>query len=157
METGPLFYVVIRRTWRSNHLQVKGSTFISQLFKDNGPRNRPNASPATPMKPKLSTPKSKYSQLLPCGHPHRHPHRSLTEIDSHFYGLLLKRTLTQRPFCVHYEGSWRYCSHKIILPLAFGHFPNNTVQFSLWLTSIQWHAKNYCSKIHLGLLPNYNC
>ena len=73
METGPLFYVVIRGTWRSKHLQVKGSTFISQLFKDNGywsgPMNPPNASPVTPMKSKLSTPKSKYSQLLPYGHP----------------------------------------------------------------------------------------
>ena len=32
METGPLFYMVIRGTWRSSHLQVKGSTFISELF-----------------------------------------------------------------------------------------------------------------------------
>ena len=32
METGPPFYVVIRATQRSNRLQDKGSTFISQLF-----------------------------------------------------------------------------------------------------------------------------
>ena len=35
LETGPLFfYVVIQATQRSNHLQGKGSTFISQLFED---------------------------------------------------------------------------------------------------------------------------
>ena len=84
-------------------------------------------------------------------------YRCLTEIDSRYYRLLLKRTVSQGPYSVCYKRSWRYCSYKIILPLAFGHFPNNTVQFSSWLTSIQWHAKNYCSKIHLGLLPNYNC
>ena len=32
METGTPFYVVIRATRRSSHLQGKGSTFISQLF-----------------------------------------------------------------------------------------------------------------------------
>ena len=31
-ETGPQFYLVIRATWRSSHLQDKGSTFISQSF-----------------------------------------------------------------------------------------------------------------------------
>ena len=36
MKTGPLLYVVILGMWRSSHLQVKGSTFISQLFKDIG-------------------------------------------------------------------------------------------------------------------------
>ena len=83
--------------------------------------------------------------------------RCLTEIDSRYYGLLLKRKLTQGPYSVRNKRSWPYCNYKIILPLAFGHFLNNTVQFSLWLTSIQWQIKNYCSKIHLGLLPKYNC
>ena len=32
LETGSPFYVVIRATRRSSHLQCKGSTFISQLF-----------------------------------------------------------------------------------------------------------------------------
>ena len=31
-ETGLQFYLVIRATWRSSHLQDKGSTFISQSF-----------------------------------------------------------------------------------------------------------------------------
>ena len=42
--TGPPFYVVIRATRRSSRLKDKGSTFISQLFKDpeywSGPGNR---------------------------------------------------------------------------------------------------------------------
>ena len=33
VETGPPFYVVIGGTRRSSHLQGKGSTFISHLFK----------------------------------------------------------------------------------------------------------------------------
>ena len=32
LETGPPFYLVIWATWRSRHLQDKGSTFISQSF-----------------------------------------------------------------------------------------------------------------------------
>ena len=32
LDTGPLFYVVIRAMQRSSRLQGKGSTFISQLF-----------------------------------------------------------------------------------------------------------------------------
>ena len=32
LETGPLFYAVIRATRRSSLLQGKASTFISQLF-----------------------------------------------------------------------------------------------------------------------------
>ena len=44
LETGLPFYVVIRATRRSSCLQGKGSTFISQLFKDleywSGPGSR---------------------------------------------------------------------------------------------------------------------
>ena len=44
LETGSPFYLVTLATRRSSRLQCKGSTFISQLFKDpeywSGPRNR---------------------------------------------------------------------------------------------------------------------
>ena len=160
MEKGPLFYVVIQGKWRSNHLQVKGSTFISQLFKDNGywsgliwSQESTKIMPVLPdqwsqncLHLNLNTVNSCLADTLiiqtKVKSPAKINDRCLTEIDSCYYGLLLKRILTQGPYSVHYK------SYKIILPLAFGHFLNNTVQFSLWLTSIQWHAKNYTSKIH---------
>ena len=62
-----------------------------------------------------------YSQLSPCGHPAitdtqieriapkspaKTNYKRLTEINSPYYGLPLKRTVTRGPYRVRYKGTW---------------------------------------------------
>ena len=91
------FSKISRRVW------VKDNGYWS------GPRNRPNASPATPMKSKLSTPKSKYSQLLPYGHPNNAdnseiPCKNKSKQMFDWHRLPLLRTLAKEDSVV--GGSW---------------------------------------------------
>ena len=50
-------------------------------------------------------------------------YRCVTEINSRYYGLSLKRTLTQGPYSVRYKGS-NWLKHKIWVVLLKKHYPD---------------------------------
>ena len=82
----------------------------------------------------------KYSQLSPCGHPAitdtpikrtaakspaKTNYRRLTEINSHYYGLSLIRTLTQGPCSVLYKGSSLYVKAELPIKKGFNAWHKN--------------------------------